>query len=379
MVTTSPWAREWTHQLRWHFWAAVQTDHSQLLSSRKCANNPTAPTEAVLLLLGSHSSSIWTALGCQKVKYKGLQEAQDINFTNRNPSGWKGTLFPTVPEPPAPLLWGDTPGYNPDRRGLSVHDPHDQQRQEEAQETAMGVSTGSMHENCSALLPLPQETWLRWKPLLCQQRGIHEGDPSHHCIFTDEMGKGRMRGWRSGQLLKCNWCNDSVLQNETLSHLFQVIPPIPPRGEGTGLPCRAAGGRSPPLPAHLPGSSPGEFPGQVPANASAPAGDQHVLLGQVSQLGWQHQAHGSFHHQIHHLHREQQQGAQPLPDHRLLPGKVLFQTSTKPRWQRTKSNTLHAPPDGWQVFNPLPKLGGKRFLDWKNPSLPLKKMKVGVK
>lgn len=209
--------------------------------------------------------------------------------------------------------------------------------------------------------------------------GFTRGDPSHHCIFTDEMGKGRMQGWRSGQLLKCNWCNDSVLQNETLSHLFQVIPPIPPRGEGTGLPCRAAGGHSPPLPAHLPGSSPGEFPGQVPANASAPAGDQHVLLGQVSQLGWQHQAHGSFHHQIHHLHREQQQGAQPLPDHPLLPGKVLFQTSTKPRWQRTKSNTLHAPPDGWQVFNPLPKLGGKRFLNWKNPSLPLKKMKVGVK
>lgn len=132
-------------------------------------------------------------------------------------------------------------------------------------------------------------------------------------------------------------------------------------------------GAPPPLPAHLLDSSPGEFPGQVPADSSAPAGDQHVLPGQVSQLGWQHQAHGSFHHQIDHLHREQQQGAQPLPDHPLLPGKVLFQTSTKPRWQRKKSNTLHAPPDGWQVFKPLPKLGGKRFLGWKNPSLPLKK------
>lgn len=88
--------------------------------------------------------------------------------------------------------------------GLSVHDPHDQDCQEEAQETAMKVSNGSMHENGSALLPLPQETWLRQKPLLCQQRGIHEGDLSHHHIFMDEIGKGRMQGWRSGQLLKSN-------------------------------------------------------------------------------------------------------------------------------------------------------------------------------
>lgn len=58
---------------------------------RKCANNPTASTQAVLFLLDSHSSSLWTALGCPEVKYKGLQKAQEINFTNENPSGWMET------------------------------------------------------------------------------------------------------------------------------------------------------------------------------------------------------------------------------------------------------------------------------------------------
>ncbi|XP_010003535.1 PREDICTED: arylacetamide deacetylase-like 4 [Chaetura pelagica] len=75
--------------------------------------------------------------------------------------------------------------------------------------------------------------------------------------------------------------------------------------------------------AHLLGSSSGKLPGQMAADASAPAGDEHVLPGQVAELGGQHHAHGSFHHQIHHLHGEKQQSAQPLPNHPLVPGGIL--------------------------------------------------------
>lgn len=87
--------------------------------------------------------------------------------------------------------------------------------------------------------------------------------------------------------------------------------------------------------AHLSGSSFSKLPGQMAADASAPSGDEHILPGQVSELGRQHHAHGSFHHQINHLHGEKQQSAQPLPNHPLVPGKSGRQNSL-PTLHRTK-------------------------------------------
>lgn len=133
-----------------------------------------------------------------------------------------------------------------------------------------------------------------------------------------------------------------------LSVRLNAIPAGPPPPEVGGTGCSPRAGGSPaeqqvaarfPQPlrvdAHLPGSSPRELPGQVAADAPAPAGDEHALPGQVPELGRQHRAHGSFHHQINHLHGEKQQSAQPFPNHPLLPGKPGRQNSL-PTLHRTK-------------------------------------------
>lgn len=329
----------------------------------------------MLFLLGSHSSSFRTALGCPKAKYKGLQEAQEINFTNGNPPGWKGTLLPTVPEPPAPLLCGDTHMILMDEGSLHMIPTTSSARKQQwkwALAPRIGIAQLSF--------PCHRKPWLRQKPLLCQHRGIHKGDLSHHFVFSDGMGKGRKQGQRSGQLLKCNWCNDSVLQNESLSHLFQATPPIPPTGEGTGLPGRAAGGRSPSPPCspswllswRIPGPGAGRCLGPRRWPARSPGTD---LAAWVAAPGTRQlsppdtpSARGTA------AGRPATSKSSCSPRQSSLPN--LHKTKLTEKEKQYPSCT----PRWVTSLRPLSKTWGQEVLGReKNPSLPLKKTGVGIK
>lgn len=171
-------------------------------------------------LLGSHSSYRWTALGWPKAKYKGLQKAQEINFVNGKPSGWKWTLLSAFPReciirtesqnPPAhticpfpsqaPLLRGDTRGSGtlavpkesyrcaqPGRLEPAVSCPppppsclyavpatRTARKQPSKQKSKWALASGM---GTSLSSPCHRKPGLEQKPLLCQRRRIHKGPP----------------------------------------------------------------------------------------------------------------------------------------------------------------------------------------------------------
>lgn len=184
-----------------------------------------------------------TALEWPKAKYKGLQRAQEINFVNRKPLGWKWTLLPTFlreciirtesQSPPARsicpfqakrLSSGVTrvavavwlcprkakdvlslKGWS--RQPAVPHSVCTQSQQPELPGSSLVNRNASEHQlhtwNHIVLLSPHSKPRLEWKPFLCQQRRIHKGPLSHLHIFLNKMGRDRMQGRRSGQLLTC--------------------------------------------------------------------------------------------------------------------------------------------------------------------------------
>lgn len=72
-----------------------------------------------------------------------------------------------------------------------------------AQETAMEVITGSMHRNCPALLPLPQETWAEAKTSPLSAEGDSRRapfSPSRFHRWDEERQDAGKEEWATSEL-----------------------------------------------------------------------------------------------------------------------------------------------------------------------------------